>query len=338
MTSIDDVARLAGVSTATVSRALNGRGKVSAGARERVRQAASDLGYVASASASSLASGRTRNVGVLVPFVDGWFFGAVLAGATETLMQHGYDVTLYPVTTDAATRRDLFRTLLRRRRVDAVLAISLALEPGEVAALQQLGLPVVAIGGPQALPALAVDEDAVARLAATHLIELGHRDIAHIGVEASVDIDFRVGARRHAGFERALADAGIPLPPERVATGDFTVAGGHRAAARLLAAGPVTAIFAASDEMAIGALQACRDAGLAVPGDVSVIGVDGHELAAFFDLTTIDQFPVDQGRTAAFAVLHALDADAPEPPAPGRLPFALLPRGSTAPLRRVAPA
>ncbi|KHK97133.1 LacI family transcriptional regulator [Microbacterium mangrovi] len=333
MTSIDDVARLAGVSTATVSRALNGRGKVSEGARQRVRDAASALGYVASASASSLASGRTRNVGVLVPFVGGWFFGAVLEGVTETLAQNGYDVTLYAVTTDAATRRDLFQTFLRRHRVDAVLAISLALEPFEVHALQDLGIPVVAIGGPQALPALAVDEDAVARLAASHLIGLGHREIAHIGVEAAVDIDFRVGARRHAGFEAALTDAGIPLPGERVAIGDFTVAGGYRAAAQLLAAGPVTAVFAASDEMAIGALQACRDAGLSVPGDVSIVGVDGHELAAFFDLTSIDQYPTQQGRTAASAVLRALDEDAPAPPVAAALPFALIERGSTAPPR-----
>jgi DNA-binding LacI/PurR family transcriptional regulator len=333
VTSIDDVARLAGVSTATVSRALNGRAKVSESARERVREAASALGYVASASASSLASGRTRTVGVLVPLVDTWFFGAVLAGVAETFARHGYDVTLYVVTTEAATRRELFQTFLRRQGVDAVLAISLALEPFEVRALQDLGIPVVAIGGPQALPALAVDEDAVARLAAAHLIGLGHRQIAHIGVEAAVDIDFRVGARRHAGFESALADAGIPLPPERVAIGDFTVASGYRAAERLLASGPVTAIFAASDEMAIGALQACRDAGLSVPGDVSIIGVDGHELAAFFDLTSIDQFPAQQGRAAASAVLQALDANAPMPPASGSLPFTLVERGSTAPPR-----
>lgn len=330
MTSIDDVARRAGVSTATVSRALNGRGKVSADARERVQEAASALGYVASASASSLASGRTRNVGVLVPFVDGWFFGAVLSGVTETLARHGYDVTLYAVTRDAATRRAVFQTFLRRQRVDAVLAISLALEPDEVEAVRGLGIPAVAIGGPQALPALAVDEHAVARLAAAHLIGLGHRDIAHIGVEAAIDIDFRVAARRHAGFASALRDTGIPLPPERVAEGDFTVPGGYRAAVRLLDAGPVTAIFAASDEMAIGALQACREAGLAVPADVSIIGVDGNELAAFFDLTTIDQFPAAQGRAAAEAVLRALDEDAPAAPRPGALPFQLVQRGSTA--------
>ena len=330
MTSIDDVARLAGVSTATVSRALNGRGKVSADARERVREAASALGYVASASASGLASGRTRNVGVLVPFVDRWFFGAVLAGVTETFARHGYDVTLYAVTRDAVSRRALFQTFLRRQRVDAVLAISLALQPEEVEAVQGLGIPAVAIGGPQALPSLAVDEDAVARLAAAHLIGLGHRDIAHIGVDAAVDVDFRVAARRHAGFESALQDAGIPLPPERIAHGDFTVAGGYRAAVRLLSAAPVTAIFAASDEMAIGALQACREAGRAVPDDVSIIGVDGHELAAFFGLTTIDQFPVAQGRAAADAVLGALDEDAPVPPAPGALPFELVRRRSTA--------
>jgi DNA-binding LacI/PurR family transcriptional regulator len=333
VTSIDDVARLAGVSTATVSRALTGRGKVSAESRERVREAASALGYVPSSSASSLASGRTRNVGVLVPFVDSWFFGAVLAGVAESLASAGYDLTLYVVTSDAATRRELFQTFLRRQRVDAVLAISLALEDFEIDALQRLDMPVVAIGGPQALPALAVDEDAVARLAAAHLIGLGHREIGLIGVESAIDLDFRVAAHRHAGFAQALQDAGIPLSTNRIETGDFTVPGGYRAARRLLAAGPPTAIFAASDEMAIGAMQACRDAGLAVPGDVSIVGVDGHDLAAFFDLTSIDQFPAGQGRAAASAVLRALDPDAPVPPAAGGLPFELVVRGSTAPPR-----
>ena len=131
MVSIDEVARLAGLSTATVSRALSGRGHVSESARERVRSAADSLGYVVSSRASSLASGRTQNVGVIVPFLDRWFFSTVLSGATSALMRAGYDVTLYNITADAAVRREVFSTFLRRQRVDAVIAVAIELDEHE---------------------------------------------------------------------------------------------------------------------------------------------------------------------------------------------------------------
>ncbi|MEE2815622.1 MAG: LacI family DNA-binding transcriptional regulator, partial [Actinomycetota bacterium] len=148
MVSIDEVARLAGVSTATVSRALSGRGHVSERARERVRSAADSLGYVVSSRASSLASGRTQNVGVIVPFLDRWFFSTVLSGATSALMRAGYDVTLYNITADAAVRCEVFSTFLRRQRVDAVIAVAIELDEHETSQLQGLGLPVIGIGGP----------------------------------------------------------------------------------------------------------------------------------------------------------------------------------------------
>ncbi|MBN9172514.1 MAG: LacI family DNA-binding transcriptional regulator, partial [Microbacterium sp.] len=124
MVSIDEVARLAGVSTATVSRALSGRGHVSDATRLRVESAAESLGYVVSAAASSLASGRTRNIGVLVPFLDRWFFSTVLSGIASALMRRGYDITLYSLSPDPGERRMVFETFLRRQRVDGVIAIS----------------------------------------------------------------------------------------------------------------------------------------------------------------------------------------------------------------------
>src|SRR5262245_47481554 len=118
MVSIDEVARQAGVSTATVSRALSGRGHVSDVTRARVETAAKALGYVVSASASSLASGRTRNIGVLVPYLDRWFFSTVLSGIASALMRRGYDITLYNLTADREARLSVFETFLRRQRVD----------------------------------------------------------------------------------------------------------------------------------------------------------------------------------------------------------------------------
>lgn len=329
MVGIDDVARAAGVSTATVSRALSGRGPVSTATRDRVLAAADRLGYVVSAAASSLATGRTRAVGVVVPFLDRWFFSTVLAGISDALVRRGYDITLYSVSADAAERRRVFDDHLRRRRIDAVITIALELDAEESASLRGLGVPIVAIAGPHPLlTTLTVDDLAVGRLATAHLLGLGHRRLAHIGADAVTDAASSVPTLRRRGFEDSLAEAGITHYD--VEPADFTIDGGSRAAARLLVRDDrPTALFAASDEMAIGAILAARELGLRVPDDVSIIGVDGHELGRWFGLTTVDQFARGQGERAAEAVLSALDG---AQPAPGRgtLPFELVDRGSTA--------
>ncbi|MDY0908022.1 LacI family DNA-binding transcriptional regulator [Microbacterium sp. CFBP9034] len=335
MVSIDEVARHAGVSTATVSRALSGRGHVSDSTKARVEAAAKTLGYVVSASASSLASGRTRNIGVLVPFLDRWFFSTVLSGIASALMRRGYDITLYSLTANRDERLAMFETFLRRQRVDGVIAISLELGPEETERLRELDLPVIAIGGPNPrLTTLTVDDVAVARLATEHLLALGHRAIAHIGASPEFDIDFHIPTHRRQGFEQALADAGIDVKPSLYEPADFTIEGGFRAAKQLLGkpGGRPTAIFAASDEMAIGALLAARELGYRVPEDLSVVGIDGHELGEFFRLTTVDQFPLGQGERAADAILAALEAKDAAPPQhqPGELPYELIVRGSTA--------
>ncbi|WP_114588918.1 LacI family DNA-binding transcriptional regulator [Microbacterium arborescens] len=332
MVGIDDVARRAEVSTATVSRTLSGRGPVSPTTRERVLRAASDLGYVVSSAASSLASGRTRNIGVLVPILDRWFFSRVLTGIAATLQRDGYDVALYALTAEADERRRVFATSLRRQRVDGVIVVSMALASDEIAQLGDLGLPVIAMGGQLAgLRSLTVDEIEVARTATEHLLDLGHRDIAHIGLHPQFEGDFHIPTQRRRGLEAALSEAGVAPRTDRFAAADFTMAGGHDAATRLLrdAETRPTAIFAASDEMAIGAMLAARELGLRVPEDVSIIGVDGHDLGEFFGLTTVDQFPGRQGERVASAMIAALRGMASEPPAD--LDFALVERSSTAP-------
>lgn len=301
----------------------------------RVQQAAERLGYVVQASASGLASGRTRSIGVLVPLLDPWFFSTVLGGIADTLARHGYDITLYVLSTDAVARDALFGTFLRRQRVDAVIAVSLDLTRDESEALAGLGVPVARIGGahPQ-MTSLAINDEAVGALATTHLLRLGHRVIAHIGALPEFDSDFRVPAQRRRGYERALVAAGISPRPELHEASDFTLAGGAAAAHRLLTAPGErpTAIFAASDEMAVGAILTARELGLRVPEDVSVIGVDGHELGAFFGLTSIDQFPREQGVRAAETVLTLLAPDPTDAPQNHTvLPFELVVRGSTAP-------
>jgi len=338
MATIDDVARHANVSTATVSRTLSGRGPVADATRERVLAAADALGYVVSSSASSLASGRTRNIGVLVPHLDQWFFSEVLTGITASLQAADYDTALYVISAhaaDPAARRRVFEQSLRRQRIDGLVVVSIALDAREIAQVRALGIPVIAIGGPDsALPSLSVDNVAVARMATAHLLALGHRDIAHIGLSPQFEGDFHIPSRRRKGFEAQMADAEYPVGPGLFEPADYTMEGGARAAHRLLArTDRPTAIFAASDEMAIGAILAARERGLRVPEDLSIVGVDGHELGEFFSLTTVDQFPLRQGQRAAAAILAEL-GHAPAPATTpldthGEMPFELVVRGST---------
>ncbi|WNM28522.1 LacI family DNA-binding transcriptional regulator [Demequina capsici] len=343
--SILKVAELAGVSTATVSRALAGKPSVSAATRARVEEAAQSLGYVVSATASGLASGRTRSVGIMMPFLNRWFFTSVMSGAHRVLTDAGYDVTLYHCEpnrlddihgTENDRRARLFQESLLRRRVDALLLVTLSLTATERDRLRALGKPVVAIDRPQpGIPTFAVDNLTVARSAVTHLLDLGHRDIAYVGGVIPYDLDFQVPVLRRAGYDAAMAEAGIPVRPHRAHDGDFTSAGGFDAAMRVLTEGTTrpTAIFVASDEMAYGVLSAAAALGLRVPEDLSVIGVDGHPTGDVLGLTTIDQHPAEQGATGARALLGELEPDAEHPPAQTQLPFELIVRRSTAPLQ-----
>jgi LacI family transcriptional regulator, repressor for deo operon, udp, cdd, tsx, nupC, and nupG len=332
MAGIDDVAQLAGVSTATVSRALSGNGHVSAGTRQRVHDAARKLGYVVSSSASGLATGRTRTVGVVIPFLNRWFYGAVLEGAEHALLAHGYDLTLYNLGGGTDERRAVFEHFLLRKRVDAVLAIALELTDAEVGRLHALGKPIVGIGGTiRGVRTLSIDDHTVARIATEHLLDLGHRRIGHLGGDAQSEMDFHVPSRRRVGYEHALADAGIRPDPSLFAAADFTIPGGYAAATRLITEQRPTAISASSDEMAIGAILAARDLGLSVPADLSVIGVDDHELAEFFGLSTVAQFPALQGQLAVDLLMAMLADGTDDDTAHIPLPYELILRTSTAP-------
>ncbi len=322
-----------------MSRALAGKNTVSAPTRIKVEAAAKELGYVASSAASSLSSGRTRNVGFVAPSLDPWFYVRVLKGAHEALADAGYDLTLYHLDATAPgpgqpanpRRARLFDEFLRRQRVDGFIAVSLELTGAELAGLHAIGKPAVGIGGP--LPGsltLSIDNTAIAGLATEHLLSLGHRHIGHISGDPLLDLDFKMPTHRREGYEAALRAHGVEPDPLLVRLADFTIAGGYGATLQLLGDPRVapTAIFAASDEMALGAILAARDLGKRVPEDLSIIGIDGHELGDFFGLTTVSQFPETQGRMAAEAVLRALDSES-APAHNVRLPFELVVRRST---------
>ena len=339
MSILADVARIAGVSKSTASRALSGRGYVSEDTRARVEQAAAELGYVVSTAAASLVTGRTRNVGVVIPYINRWYFGEVLEGIEASLIQAGYDLTLYRLSSDADLRRRVFDYFLVRKRVDAVISVAIALSPNEVHMLQALGKPLVGIGGLiPGIPSLSIDDVETARLATEHLISLGHRRIMHVGGDQHEQMDFRVHSQRYVGFQRALSEAGITVEDD-FRDAEFSIQGGHTAGLAVLGDPRTrpTAIFAGCDEIAIGIMVAARQLGISIPQELSVIGIDGHPLAETFGLTTVVQHPGDQGARAVELLLGQLDATPEAPPTEHIvLPTTLSVRTSTA-ARRESP-
>lgn len=332
MAGIREVAERAGVSVATVSRALRGLPRVSDETRERVRAVAVELGYVPSPTAASLASGRTSTVGVIVPYVTRWFFASVVQGAQSVLADHGYDLLLYELGGREEARQRLFSQLLRKR-VDAVLLLSLPLTETEQRALVALDLPVAMVGGcGSGFPGVGIDDIEAALTATRHLIELGHKRIAFLG-RPEPGPSFPTQTDRLTGYRRALAEAGLRPQRSLEVPGDYTVASGMEQMRRLLAGrGVPTAVFAACDEMAMGALHAARLAGVAVPSQLSVIGIDDHEMAPLLDLTTVAQPARYQGRIAAELLLHMLRGDGRWPDRPIVVPTQLVLRGTTGPV------
>ncbi|MGC5030419.1 LacI family DNA-binding transcriptional regulator [Micromonospora sp. DT229] len=341
MTRIDDVARLAGVSTATVSRALRGLPTVSAATRRRVLAAAEQLQYAVSPSASRLAGGRTGAVAVVVPRITRWFFGVVVEAVEDFLHQSGYDLLLHNLGGREQNRQRLLHPANLHKRVDAVMLVATPLRPADLAALTTLALPGVTVSSGTDVagwPCVRIDDVAAARTATRHLLELGHRRVAHISGDPDDELAFTTHLDRRRGYQEALRAAGLRPDPTLDVESGFDIAGGTRATEELLRRGdPPTAIFAACDEMAMGALTALRDAGLRVPEDVSVIGIDDHALSGVLGLSTVAQPAAEQGRLAAQMLLDPLCRPAASAPDPAAtlviLPTRLVVRESTAPPR-----
>ncbi len=182
MAGIAEVARAAGVSKSTASRALTGSGYVSAATRARVRDAAAALGYVPTTSAVSLVTGRTQTVGVVMPSLDRWFFAQVLEGIQDALLERRFDLALYGAPPDSAARREMFEHFLARKRFDGLIAVGIEPSARELERLVAFGKPVVAVGGYEVgTNAVSIDDEAAARIATEHLIGLGHREIVFLG-------------------------------------------------------------------------------------------------------------------------------------------------------------
>ncbi len=328
---ISDVARRAGVSTATVSRVLAGIGRARPETAAAVNAAVTSLGYRPSGVARSLRTQRTRTLGLIVSDVQNPFFPELVRAADDAARAIDYSILLGSAAFDEA-RAVHYLNLMVDRRVDGIIVASSQISDASWSWLIASPVPVIVVNAEPPdgrVAAIASDNEGGSRRAVEHLLELGHRRIGYLRGPQS----FTAARARLAGFEAACAAARLDPATTPVARTDGQVDGGALATAQLIAEHPeITAIAAYNDLTAIGALRAVRAAGRRVPEDVSVIGFDDIAAASWVvpGLTTIAQQKATMGRLAVESLARALDG-ADEPPAPAvvRLETALRIREST---------
>lgn len=338
-TTITELARASGVSVGTVSRALNGYADVRPETRERIIRLARELDYTPAAAARSLVTQRSHVIGVVLDTGEGHpdlqhpFFHEVLVGLKNEIGASGYDLLLF------ASERPgngygphSYLKRCRHHSVDGVVVMGVDPEDRELARVARSDLPTVgvdvALEGPATTYVMS-DNEGGAAAAVEHLAGLGHRRIATI---AGL-LQTRPAADRLRGYRRALQARGLAYRDEYVAYGDYYHESGYREMTRLLALEePPTAVFAASDMMALGAIRAVADAGRSVPGDVSIVGFDDIQLADHMNppLSTLRQNKAGLGAAAGVALVRLMTGDAEASAEPTVLPVEMIGRGSSA--------
>ena len=315
MATIQDIAADLGLSAMTVSRALNGHPDVRDETRQRVQERARELNYRPNRWARSLVTRESHIIGVVIPEISHTFFSEITAGIQEAIEPRGYTLIVCNSASDHTRERREVDMLVGSRADGLIVASAFQADKhGFYEQLQQQHVPFVLIDRYFPgfdCPRVLGDDRKASGLCARHLIELGHRKIAFIkGTDVSVSRD------RRAGFEQALAAANIQIPPEYFAQGDFDWQSGARAMRSLLQLPDrPTAVCCVNDPAAMGAIRACREAGLDVPRDISITGVGAVELEYAPEpfLTTTDTSRLDLGRAAASMLLEMIEGRRPDP-------------------------
>ena len=331
MSGVVEIAERAGVSPATVSRALRGLHHVNERTRSKIVAAAMELNYplrpdLLPASAKK----KTNRIGVVSPYLSRWFFTQAINGVEQSLREAGLDLLLYNFSQVDARQR-IFQQRQLRGKVDALIVISLPPTDDEFDSLLSLGIPITTIGFThEGCSSVCIDDVQGGRIAAQHLIDLGHRDIAQLSGPRETAMKFDVSDNRTKGFTEVLNGAGVEFNPDFDIRGDYNIYTAELAMQSFLRRKKLpTAIFCHSDEMAFGAIKAIRERGMRIPEDISVIGFDDHELAMYVGLTTIAQPPQFEGQMAAAAAIAEV-ADPSVEPKKINIPINLIVRSTTA--------
>ena len=332
--TIRDVARHAGVSVATASRALNEKAVVNAQTRERILSVMDELGFRPSPAAQRLSLGRTLTVGVVVSFLTRPQAAERLRGVDAVLTDSEFDLVIYNV--ESVQKRDHYlSTLAQSHRTDGLLVMSLPPPAEAVPFLGQSPVPVVFIDvhtpSVASMPRVIGDDLAGGAIAARHLLDLGHSAIAFIGDAVADPFGFTSSRDRERGLTDQLAKSGLRVPPEWVGHGAHGRYEARELARRMLTgARRPTAIATASDTQALGVIAAARELGLHVPDDLSVIGYDDIEAADYVGLTTVRQQLFESGRRGAEILLSEIETRS-EQSQIARLEPELIVRATTAP-------
>ena len=332
--TIRDVARHAGVSVATASRALNGSEVVNPLTRDRILAVMNELGFSPSPAARRLSLGRTLTIGVVVSFLTRPQAAERLRGVDVVLTDSEFDLVIYNV--ESVQKRDHYLgTLAQSQRTDGLLVMSLPPNAEALPMLDRAPVPVVFIDvhtpAVSALPRVVGDDVAGGAMAARHLLDLGHRDIGFIGDATEDPFGFTSSRDREAGLTRELASAGIEIPRPWVGHGAHGRYEARDLARRILLGDRrPSAIFTASDTQALGVIAAARDLGLHVPDDLSVVGYDDIEAADYVGLTTVRQQLFESGRRGAEILMTEIAARSEQPPV-AHLSPELVVRATTAP-------
>jgi LacI family transcriptional regulator len=310
--TLEEIARIAGVSRSTVSRVVNGDKRVSDEARARVDAVIREHDYQPHAAARSLASRRTRMIGLRIPgevsfiFSDP-YFPEMVQGVVDACNEADYGLMLMmEPENDPVSAERIYQRVIRGRHIDGVILSTSIIGDQFAGRVAADGMPAVMIGRHPTLPTVDIDNTGAAQEAVAHLIAHGYRQIAHVSGPRNI----AAANERAAGYKAALADAGSPADPSLIEQGDFTELSGYLAVWQLLDRpdGRPDAIFAGSDTMAVGALRAIAEAGLAVPEDIAVMGFDGLSAHShtFPHLSTMSQSIPNLGRTAVELLLHRI--------------------------------
>jgi DNA-binding LacI/PurR family transcriptional regulator len=331
-TTIRDVASRAGVSTATVSRVLSGAARGRPATARRVLAAARDLEYRPSGIARSLKRHRTHTLGLIITDIQNPFYPELVRAVEDAARAVDHSVLLVNGAEDPERERRALEELADRW-VDGIIIAASQLTARHTDWLANASIPIALVNSRlpgEAIPAILSDNRAGGRLAAEHLLGLGHSRIGYL----TAPVENAAVAERLAGTREALLAAGLDAERMPIEEGDGHVSGGQAAMTRLLRRAPgLTAVVCYNDLTAIGAMRALRAAGRQVPEDVSVVGFDGIDLAGYVEppLTTVAQQTTEMGRWAVESLLARLDSSAAPRSRAVVLPVALRPGGSTAP-------
>jgi LacI family transcriptional regulator len=334
--TIREIAKAAGVSTATVSRVLNNPASVRADKRDAVVRIVEQNDYINDGMARALAGGRSMTIGLVIPTITNSIYASSTQAIQRLAQRAGYSVILVVSDFDPELETQLIRRLVERR-VDGMILTGGERDEAVFRMLERQAIPYVLtwrLAPTSNRPCVSFDNYAAGRLAMDHLIALGHRRIGLICGRS--DVNDRAKERRRA-FEDSLNEIGIAPDPELIFERDFEFIEGGTAMHRMLEASePPTAVFAANDIQAIGAISQCRDAGLRVPEDISIIGFDDLPIARFSapKLTTVHVPASAMGRLAATRLLQLIEGETVT--TPDVLPVELIVRQSTAPVAACA--